>query len=229
MLSLMDNFLINQRYRVQPSLHLIYDLQLQTETRLEPRLMQLLCLLAQQPDQLLTRETLVQEIWDNYPGADEGLTNAVSFLRKLLGDDQKEMIRTIPKKGYLLKASIATAAQKHGGPSKKRIYGYAAIAVVTCIILTAAFMNRQADATPPTLKAVSTDVDFPDLGNDTIDHYLNTVTTTDTAGIKYRLVMIGDRRPVFYVNDSVANQEPYTELIDKMAKELWKRQAAAEK
>lgn len=227
----MDNFLINQRYRIQPSLHLIYDLQLQTETRLEPRLMQLLCLLAQQPDQLLTREILIQEIWDNYPGADESLTNAVSFLRKLLGDDQKEMIRTIPKKGYLLKATISTAAQKHGGPSKKRIYGYAAIAAVTCIVLTAAFMNRQADATAPTIKEVSTDIDvaFPDLKNDTVGNYLNTVTTTDAAGIKYRLVMIGDRRPVFYVNDSVANQEPYTELIDKMAKELWKRQAAAEK
>lgn len=191
--------------------------------------MQLLCLLAQQPDQLLTRETLVQEIWDNYPGADEGLTNAVSFLRKLLGDEQKEMIRTIPKKGYLLKASISTAAQKHGGPSKKRIYGYAAIAAVTCILLTIAFMNRQEDATFPATKAVSTEVAFVDLKNDTTDSFLNTVTTTDAAGIKYRLVMIGDRRPVFYVNDSVTNQEPYTELIDKMARELWKRQAEAEK
>ncbi|SEW53019.1 winged helix-turn-helix domain-containing protein [Chitinophaga arvensicola] len=224
----MDNFLINQRYRVQPSLHILYDLQLQSETRLEPRLMQLLCLMAQQPDQLLSRETLIQEIWDNYPGADEGLTNAVSFLRKILGDDQKEMIRTVPKKGYLLKAHITSATEKNGSPSRKRIYGYAAVAALTIIVLTAAFMTRQTTITPPTIKNVSTEVAFPDLSNDSSDHYLTTVTTTDTAGVKYRLVMIGDRRPVFYVNDSVSNQEPYTELIDQMARELWKRQAAAE-
>jgi hypothetical protein len=42
--------------------------------------------------------------------------------------------------------------------------------------------------------------------------------------------MIGDRRPEFYVNDSLlTNMEKYNGLIDKMAKELWRRQTEAAK
>src|SRR5450432_2368136 len=37
------------------------------------------------------------------PG-DEGLTQAISALRKVLKDDTKQLIQTVPKKGYLLAA-----------------------------------------------------------------------------------------------------------------------------
>jgi hypothetical protein len=41
--------------------------------------------------------------------------------------------------------------------------------------------------------------------------------------------MIGDRRPELYINDTLRpNHEPYTGLIDRMAKELWKRQKEME-
>ena len=39
------HLIINSRYEVTASLNLVKDLQLQQETRLEPRIMQLLCLL----------------------------------------------------------------------------------------------------------------------------------------------------------------------------------------
>jgi hypothetical protein len=78
--------------------------------------------------------------------------------------------------------------------------------------------------------STATEIAFPGLEQKDDYNYLNTVTTTDSLGRKYRLVMIGDKRPEFYINDSLqSNQEPYDGLIGTMAKELWRRQKEAEK
>jgi hypothetical protein len=47
-----------------------------------------------------------REIWDDYGNADEGLTLAISHLRRQLQDDTKVLIETVPKKGYVLHAEI---------------------------------------------------------------------------------------------------------------------------
>lgn len=67
--------------------------------------MQLLNILVQKRGETVTREELVTTIWQDY-GGDEGLTQAISILRKTLLDNKKELIQTVPKKGYILKASI---------------------------------------------------------------------------------------------------------------------------
>lgn len=72
--------------------------------------MSVLCLLAGQPGQLLSREQLIDEVWAGYGGADEALNQAISYLRKLLHDEAKELIQTIPKKGYRLQAAVTNVA-----------------------------------------------------------------------------------------------------------------------
>ena len=71
--------------------------------------MKLLCLLIHHADSVISREYIYQELWNNYGGADEGLTQAISFLRKALNNKDKKIIETIPKKGYIL----------HGIPTKE--------------------------------------------------------------------------------------------------------------
>ncbi|TAE74946.1 MAG: hypothetical protein EAZ85_03660 [Bacteroidetes bacterium] len=101
-----NNFIINQNFVVDVTKNTLNNLHTAQETRLEPRIMSLLLLLVENESQLLTREKAIEQIWQNYAGADEGLTQAISFLRKILADKNKSIIKTISKKGYIFEAII---------------------------------------------------------------------------------------------------------------------------
>lgn len=67
--------------------------------------MQLLCLLASNPANVVSRDTLIQALWPQVIVNENSLTRAVSELRKQLQDPtgkQGPFIDTIPKRGYRL-------------------------------------------------------------------------------------------------------------------------------
>jgi DNA-binding winged helix-turn-helix (wHTH) protein len=107
-----EQFLINGRFLISPVLNNLTDKETGKETRLEQRLMDVLCILTANHNQLVTREQLIKEVWNDYGGADEGLNQAISFIRKALADNNKEMIETIPKKGYVLHAVISNIEEE---------------------------------------------------------------------------------------------------------------------
>src|SRR6266478_1547772 len=62
-----------------------------------------LCILAERPGELVTREELKQQIWpDSNVDFEHSLDVLVSRLRKILGDDSKypRYIETVTKQGY---------------------------------------------------------------------------------------------------------------------------------
>ena len=81
------------------------------EVSIEPKIMQVLCVLAGEPGRVLTRAELIDRVWGTEFGADESLTRAISHLRKALGDTRGEpmVIETISKRGYrLLPSAVAS-------------------------------------------------------------------------------------------------------------------------
>ncbi|GGY77069.1 hypothetical protein GCM10011613_21980 [Cellvibrio zantedeschiae] len=72
------------------------------EKRLEPKLISLLCLLAAQGRDVISRQDITQAIWSDVVVGEESITRAIFALRNALGDDAKQpkYIETIPKKGY---------------------------------------------------------------------------------------------------------------------------------
>ncbi|NSL85991.1 hypothetical protein ECE50_004060 [Chitinophaga sp. Mgbs1] len=108
--------LINNRFEVDLVRSKVTDRDTGDQTRLEPRLMKLLCLLIENHERLVTRPLIIKEVWDDYPGGEEGLNQAISGLRKLLHDEQKQLIETLPKKGYcfhgVLSDNIPAAKRK---------------------------------------------------------------------------------------------------------------------
>ena len=72
--------------------------------QLEPKVMEVLCLLARQQGEVVSRASLIDEAWKGTYVTDEVLSRAISVLRKQLRDDRKspEYIVTIPKSGYRL-------------------------------------------------------------------------------------------------------------------------------
>lgn len=78
----------------------------QQRHRLRYKLFHLMRYLAEHPNQLITRQTLIDEVWrGNYYIGEKGLTHAVCMLRSLLKQDESYSVRieTIPKTGYQLR------------------------------------------------------------------------------------------------------------------------------
>lgn len=70
--------------------------------------MALLQYFAAHPNQLITRDTLLSEVWQGVIVNDNTLSKAVAELRKALGDEhrQSRYIVTVPRQGYRLIASV---------------------------------------------------------------------------------------------------------------------------
>jgi DNA-binding winged helix-turn-helix (wHTH) protein/TolB-like protein len=75
---------------------------------IEPKIMDVLCLLAAHQGEVLSREAIIDQVWGRAFGADESLTRAISRLRKLFGDSRTpaQVIETISKRGYRLIAPV---------------------------------------------------------------------------------------------------------------------------
>jgi DNA-binding winged helix-turn-helix (wHTH) protein/tetratricopeptide (TPR) repeat protein len=78
------------------------------EARVEPRVMDVLVSLASRAGEVVSRETLNQEVWRDVVVTDQAVTNCISELRHHLGDDRStnRIIETIPKRGYRLAAPV---------------------------------------------------------------------------------------------------------------------------
>ncbi|HUO88455.1 MAG TPA: winged helix-turn-helix domain-containing protein [Rhizomicrobium sp.] len=73
------------------------------ETRLEPRLMELLLLFAGSPGRVLSKDEIVASVWQGRAIGDDTLAAAISRLRTALGATKdNRVIETLPKRGYRL-------------------------------------------------------------------------------------------------------------------------------
>lgn len=79
--------------------------------RLEPKAMQVLLCLAQQPGKVLSKEQLICSVWPDAFVTDQVLTHAIWQLRRALGGESGEpkFIQTIPRGGYRLVAPVRPA------------------------------------------------------------------------------------------------------------------------
>src|SRR5262245_29893315 len=82
------------------------------EVRVEPRVMDVLVLLADRADGIVSKEELIERVWQGRFVSDDVLTVTIYALRKALGDDAKKprYIETVSRRGYRLIAPVKTAA-----------------------------------------------------------------------------------------------------------------------
>ncbi len=82
-------------------------------TRVEPKAMRVLMLLASHAGHVVSREELEDVVWANMVVGPDALTNTVIKLRRALGDEAKNarFIETIPKTGYRLIAPVREAKE----------------------------------------------------------------------------------------------------------------------
>lgn len=98
-----------ERRLIQPQLNRIVCEQ--NTIQIQPKIMQVLVCLAEQPGQVVTKGQLLQSVWADTHVTEHVLSRAISELRKIFGDDPKRpmVIETIPKVGYRLIAAVSKA------------------------------------------------------------------------------------------------------------------------
>jgi DNA-binding winged helix-turn-helix (wHTH) protein/Tol biopolymer transport system component len=80
----------------------------EVEVVVEPKLLELLLLFCNNPDRIISREEILDKLWQNSIVTDNAINKMVGNLRKLLQDDPKipRYIQTVPKRGYRLICSV---------------------------------------------------------------------------------------------------------------------------
>lgn len=75
-----------------------------TRIELRPKSFQVLQCLAENAGTLISKEALFQTVWKQRVVGDDSLVQCIRELREKLGDDDHRLIKTVPRRGYLLDA-----------------------------------------------------------------------------------------------------------------------------
>lgn len=131
--------------------------------KLQDQPLQILAMLVEHPEELVTREEIRQKLWpgDTFIDFDHGLNNAVNRLRDALGDSAEtpRFIETLPRRGYRFIGTVSGSATKETvavetvpatspavGPvsidaSRTRRYGWIALAAGVLLAAVLAGLN----------------------------------------------------------------------------------------
>jgi TolB-like protein/DNA-binding winged helix-turn-helix (wHTH) protein len=84
---------------------------------LQPQVMELLVYLARRQGEVISIETMIDDVWGGKPMTMGSVYNALNTLRRVFGDDSKDprYIRNVPRKGYCLIAEVDFGEQAESG------------------------------------------------------------------------------------------------------------------
>jgi DNA-binding winged helix-turn-helix (wHTH) protein len=98
------------------------------EIKLRPKSFEVLRYLAERAGQTITKDELIAAIWPNVTVTEESLTRCISDVRLAIGDQAQRVIKTLPKRGYLLEGPVSHDG-KAGSPSPRPSGDFPSIAL----------------------------------------------------------------------------------------------------
>ena len=110
-----------------------------TITSLEPKVMDLLLVLAERAGQVVGKDALLELLWPGVIVGEDTLARTISKLRNALDDSAKspEYIETVPKRGYRLIAPVASLTARSDTRGKtNQWWSAAAAALVAALVLS---------------------------------------------------------------------------------------------
>lgn len=76
--------------------------------RLRPQTMAVLACLAHCADRVVTKDELMHAVWPNLAVTDDSLVQCIVELRRVLGDRERRVVQTVPRRGYCLAVNRST-------------------------------------------------------------------------------------------------------------------------
>lgn len=77
-----------------------------SEVKLRPKVFEVLKFLVENPCRLIGKEEMVKAIWPESFVTDDSLVQCTVELRRALGDPEQQIIKTIPRRGYLFNVAV---------------------------------------------------------------------------------------------------------------------------
>src|ERR1700744_1935969 len=83
----------------------------------EPKAFRVLLFLLRNPKRLVTKDEILNAVWNDCAVTDNSLTRSIATLRRLLGDDSREprFIATVPTVGYRFLCDVVAAEENVNG------------------------------------------------------------------------------------------------------------------
>ena len=76
------------------------------EVKLRPKVFDALRFLVENPGRLVAKEELIQALWPDAFVTDDSLVQCMVELRRALGDSSQEILKTVPRRGYIFAAAV---------------------------------------------------------------------------------------------------------------------------
>src|SRR3954447_2619395 len=89
-----------------------------TELPLRPKSFAMLQLLLENAGRLLNRDTIMEAVWPDVFVTDDSITQCVGDIRRALRDEAQRLVRTVPRRGYLLTAEVLRAGPAEEPPGE---------------------------------------------------------------------------------------------------------------
>lgn len=86
------------------------------EIELRPKSFHVLEYLVENAGRLIAKEELIKAVWPNVVVTDESVTRCVSEVRSALDDSEQQIIRTVPRRGYVLAVPVAASVSDQKTP-----------------------------------------------------------------------------------------------------------------
>ena len=68
----------------------------------------------------MDRDAIMEAVWPDVVVGDESITQCIRDVRKALGDEAQQLLKTVPKRGYLLAAEVTPAESTAPAPRVER-------------------------------------------------------------------------------------------------------------
>ena len=86
--------------------------------KLRPKTIDMLTLFAANAGRVLSKQELMEEVWPDVLVGEDSLFQCIRELRVALGDDQRQMIKLVSGRGYLLDAEVSTGEVTDAMPAR---------------------------------------------------------------------------------------------------------------
>ena len=86
------------------------------EVELRPQSYEVLRILVSRAGELVMREELQQAVWGHKVVTDDSLSHCMTDVRKALSDDEKTIIRTVPRRGFIFDVPVETEHARDSAP-----------------------------------------------------------------------------------------------------------------
>src|SRR2546421_5297521 len=78
------------------------------EIKLPPKPYDALKYLVENPGRLISKAELIETLWPDTAVTDDSLVQCMKEVRRALGDEAQQIIKTVPRRGYIFDKPVAT-------------------------------------------------------------------------------------------------------------------------